>query len=85
MIQDTVLDKNDLDKSIGFAKKFWDAGKSIRDFGSEDVKNSESDKLADTISGKLAEIAFSLFAKREFDIFIKVSFDITAGSLEIDN
>lgn len=85
MNQNIVLNKNHIDTAIEFAKKFWDAGKSSRDFGSEDVRKSESDKLADTISGKLAEIAFSLFAKREFDIDIKLDFEIMEGKLEIDN
>lgn len=85
MNQNIVLNKNYTDMVIEFAKKFWGAGKSSRDFGSEDDRKSESDKLADTISGKLAEIAFSLFAKREFSIDIELDFDITEGKLEIDN
>lgn len=85
MNRNIILDKNHIGHAIEFAKKFWDAGKSTKDFGSRDNRESESDKLADTISGKLAEIAFSLFAKREFIIDIVLDFTITDGKLEIDN
>lgn len=85
MNRNIILDKHHIDHAIEFAKKFWDAGKSTKDFGSQDNRESESDKLADTISGKLAEIAFSIFAKREFIIDITLDFTITDGKLEIDN
>lgn len=85
MIKNVTLSKSDIEKAIEFAKIFWGAGKSDRDFGSQDIRYSASDKLADTISGKLAEIAFSLFAKREFDIDIEIDFDIKEGKFEIDN
>lgn len=85
MNRNVTLEKHHIYKAIKFAKKFWNAGKSTKDFGSEDNRESESDKLADTISGKLAEIAFSIFAKREFKIDVEIDFTITDGKLAIDN
>lgn len=85
MNYDVTLEKEDIVKAIEFAKEFWKADKSVKDFGSVDDRNSISDKLADAVSGKLGELAFAIFAKREFDVHIKLDFTITEGKLAIDN
>lgn len=85
MDYDIALGRDDINRAIEFAKKFWDAEKSIKDFGSNNDRSSESDKLADTISGKLAEIAFAKFTLREFNKNIELDFNITTGKLAIDN